>query len=227
MSKNWRWAFGGILLSLVGCVSLQSGHYVEVLPGEGSKVLARKFSVDEKKLKLYNPRSQFRPGEMIFIPLERGFLSRDTRRFPAGSFEEGNFLWPVPSSKRISSKFGRRWGRNHNGIDITAPSGTPIVAVEAGQVIYSGRRLGSFGNMVVIRHGGGYYSLYAHNKVNYVRRGDTVERGETIGEVGNTGRSSGNHLHFEIRKKDRPINPLTLYKRGGKKYYAQAQNLSH
>ena len=117
MGKGNRFFFVGILFFLVGCMSLQSGYYVEVLPGEEAKSLAKEFSVDEKKMMRYNPGAQFRPGELVFVPLERGFLSRDTSRFPASSFRQGSFLWPVPSSKRVSSGFGRRWGRHHNGID--------------------------------------------------------------------------------------------------------------
>jgi murein DD-endopeptidase MepM/ murein hydrolase activator NlpD len=115
------------------------------------------------------------------------------------------FLWPVNGV--INSGFGPRGSSFHDGIDIAAPEGTPILAIEAGEVIYSDQLRG-YGNMVIVRHAGGFISVYAHNESNLVRVGQTVARGEVVGKVGSTGRVSGPHLHFEIRRNNAAEDPL-------------------
>ena len=214
--------FLSVSLLFSGCAGVhrQSGHYVQIGPSGGSSSLSRKLGVDENELRRFNPGHSFRPGEWAFIPLKRGVLAKHLRQkwaLSSTSLGGRSFLWPVPSSSKISSPFGRRWGRNHNGIVISAPRGTPIVAVDGGKIIYSGRKFSTFGNMIVIRHSGGVYSLYAHNRINYVRLGDRVRPGQVIAEVGNTGRSTGDHLHFEIRLGDEPLNPSSFYRRGQKR----------
>ena len=119
----------------------------------------------------------------------------------------------MPESARISSGFGRRKGRNHDGIDIPAARGTPVVATLEGVVAYAGNELSGYGNLIVVAHPKGFFSVYAHNKVNLVREGQNVQQGEVIAKVGNTGRSTGPHLHFEFRYYDRPLNPTTLLQR--------------
>ena len=124
-----------------------------------------------------------------------------------------NGSWPVPGYSRISSPFGYRihpvLGVNklHTGIDIPAPTGTSAVAVASGTVIYSGYQ-GSYGNTVMIRHDNGLVSLYAHNSALVVNVGDRVEKGQVVTKIGSTGRSTGPHLHFEIRVNGTPQNPL-------------------
>ena len=126
-----------------------------------------------------------------------------------------NRSWPVPGYTRISSPYGYRthpifgdW-RPHWGIDIPAPMGTPIVASLPGEVILSTYN-GSYGNYVVIYHGDGISTLYAHNSQNHVAVGNRVERGQVIASIGSTGNSTGPHLHFEVRVNGDPkiINPL-------------------
>jgi murein DD-endopeptidase MepM/ murein hydrolase activator NlpD len=114
-------------------------------------------------------------------------------------------LWPVQGT--INSGFGPRGASLHDGIDIAAPEGTPIQAVERGEVIYSDQLRG-YGNIVIIRHAGGLVSVYAHNQVNLVREGSMVERGDVIAKVGSTGRVTGPHLHFEIRKHNAAQDPV-------------------
>ena len=97
--------------------------------------------------------------------------------------------------------------RMHTGIDIAAPHGTPIYAAAAGEVIYAARR-GGYGNCIIVLHGGGYATLYAHLSRFAVRIGEDVRRGQLIGYVGSTGLSTGPHLHFEVRRNGQPINPL-------------------
>jgi murein DD-endopeptidase MepM/ murein hydrolase activator NlpD len=107
----------------------------------------------------------------------------------------------------LTSRFGKRKGRPHEGIDLGARAGTTIRAAESGKVIYSGW-LGDYGKVVIVKHAGLYRSVYAHARVLHVGKGEFVEKGRRIAEVGTTGRSTGAHLHFEIRKRDEPRNPL-------------------
>ena len=116
------------------------------------------------------------------------------------------FSWPL-QSPRLTSRFGQRKGRPHEGIDLGARSGTTIRAAESGKVIYSGW-LGDYGKVVIVKHAGLYRSVYAHARALHVKKGEFVEKGRRIAEVGTTGRSTGAHLHFEIRKRDEPRNPL-------------------
>lgn len=115
---------------------------------------------------------------------------------------------------RLSSDYGMRkdpfTGRLvfHDGIDLAAKRGTEITALRAGQVIYSGRK-GGYGNTVVVRHSDGYESVYGHTAKNHVSVGDTVQAGTVIAEVGSTGRSTGPHLHLEMRRHGKSVNPLS------------------
>jgi murein DD-endopeptidase MepM/ murein hydrolase activator NlpD len=113
-------------------------------------------------------------------------------------------IWPIGGA--VTSEFGYRWGRLHAGIDISDPSGTPIHAAKAGQVIFAGWMDG-YGNCVIIDHGGGFSTLYGHQSRLGTSDGASVTRGETIGFVGSTGHSTGNHLHFETRVNGTPENP--------------------
>jgi murein DD-endopeptidase MepM/ murein hydrolase activator NlpD len=115
------------------------------------------------------------------------------------------FVWPVSGS--VTSAFGMRWGRMHQGIDVAAPSGTPIVASAAGVVISAGW-MGGYGNLVVIDHGGGLATAYAHMSGFAVGGGQSVAQGEVIGYVGCTGTCYGPHVHFEVRVNGAAADPL-------------------
>ena len=130
-------------------------------------------------------------------------LSQSTERPERQSYN--GFVWPVNGT--VNSVFGPRGASFHDGIDIAAPEGTLILALERGEVIYSDHLRG-YGNMVIIRHADGFASIYAHNQMNLVREGQVVAKGEVIGKVGSTGRVSGPHLHLEIRKDNVAQDPL-------------------
>jgi murein DD-endopeptidase MepM/ murein hydrolase activator NlpD len=117
----------------------------------------------------------------------------------------GQLGWPV--SAPITSPFGWRWGRMHEGIDLGAAYGAPIAAAGAGTVIYAGW-LGGYGNLTVIDHGGGLATAYGHQSQIAVTVGQQVARGQTIGYVGSTGHSTGPHLHFEVRVNGQAVDPL-------------------
>jgi len=118
------------------------------------------------------------------------------------------YIWPAQGV--LTSHYGWRWGRIHQGIDIAAPIGTPIVAAAAGKVIGVGW-YGGYGNLIKLEHPDGSVTYYAHNHRNLVTLGQKVEQGEQIAEMGNTGNSTGPHLHFEIRLSNKEvIDPLVL-----------------
>jgi murein DD-endopeptidase MepM/ murein hydrolase activator NlpD len=154
-------------------------------------------------------------GQKIIVP--DGYISpRSAPQVVSGLADSGiapppstatgtGLIWPT-TSKHISQYF--RWG--HTGIDIDNRSRPPIYAAAAGTVEFVGR-LGGYGNLVIINHGGGLSTYYAHNEINYVKKGESVAKGTAIAKVGSTGRSTGPHLHFEVRKHGRPVNPLSMY----------------
>lgn len=113
-------------------------------------------------------------------------------------------VWPMCDP--VTSEFGRRWGRLHAGIDVGAPVGTPIGAARAGVVLFAGWQ-GGYGRLTLLDHGGGLVTAYAHQSQQYVAAGEQVVRGQRIGDVGSTGRSTGPHLHFETRVNGEPVNP--------------------
>lgn len=129
----------------------------------------------------------------------------------------GSMTWPVPSSYRITSSFGMRKhpilrkNKMHTGVDIGADKGASIVAANSGTVIMAHYDKNGYGNMVVIDHGGGITTLYAHASKLLVKVGDKVKSGQTIAKVGSTGLSTGNHLHFEVRVNGEPKDPMKGY----------------
>jgi len=122
----------------------------------------------------------------------------------SGAVPAGGFIWPVQGL--LTSSFGPRWGRMHEGIDIGAPGGTPIVAAAAGSVIFAGW-LGGYGNLTLIDHGNGVATAYGHQAAFSVTSGP-VSQGQVIGAVGSTGNSTGDHLHFEVRINGAAVDPL-------------------
>jgi lipoprotein NlpD len=130
---------------------------------------------------------------------------------PDRSFGSVHFSWPVKGT--ITSAFGTRRHRMHDGIDIAAARGTPVRAAAAGRVVYADHRIAGYGRLIIIRHAGNFFTAYAHNERNLVARGDRVKQGEIIARVGETGRITGPHLHFEIRRGATPVNPLAYLPR--------------
>lgn len=117
-----------------------------------------------------------------------------------------SFAYPM-SSSNISSGYGSRWGRTHKGLDFAASTGTNIYASASGTVTFSGWNSGGYGYLVIISHGNGVQTYYAHCSALLCSVGQTVSQGELIAKVGNTGRSTGSHLHFEIRVNGVAYNP--------------------
>lgn len=140
--------------------------------------------------------------EVVKKPTDR-IVVKGTKDVPR-TVATGTFL--MPTRGRFTSGFGRRWGRMHRGIDIAAPTGTPIKAADGGTVTFAGSN-GSLGKMVKINHGNGLETIYGHCSKIHVRVGQKVYKGQHIANVGNTGRSTGPHLHLEVIKNGVHQNP--------------------
>ena len=131
---------------------------------------------------------------------------------PGGGHGTGTYAWPLPNNSSISSEYKNRVNpitgkhEKHTGIDVRAPSGTAIHAADSGVVILA-KWSGGYGNCTIIDHGNGMSTLYAHQSRLGASVGQKVEKGEVMGYVGTTGNSTGNHLHFEVRKNGKHLNP--------------------
>lgn len=212
-----------LALLVAGCASSRGDTVVHVLkPGETIYRLSRYYGVPVRDIVRANrirDVSSVPVGARLVIPgarrkpPERSIaLASYTPTVPdlrARAQREAalDFGWPIRGE--LSSRYGWRSGRRHEGIDISARSGSKIRAAEAGRVILSGK-LGGYGRVVIVKHAGRYSSVYAHNRRNRVKKGTFVEKGEVIAEVGSTGNASGPHLHFEIRRDRKPEDPLAF-----------------
>jgi murein DD-endopeptidase MepM/ murein hydrolase activator NlpD len=128
---------------------------------------------------------------------------------PGGTMASNGYVWP--SQGILSSGYGWRWGRMHKGIDIAAPTGTPIVAVASGTVVSAGWNDGGYGYLVEVEHGDGTLTRYAHNNRILVKSGQQVAQGQQVSEMGSTGFSTGPHLHFEVHPRGSgAVNPIAF-----------------
>lgn len=127
------------------------------------------------------------------------------------SIKENTLTWRWPLARnRVTSHFGDRGNDHHDGIDLRASIGTPVFAAAEGVVVYAGARIRGYGKMIVLKHASGLSTVYAHNSKLVVSEGGRVRRGQKIALSGNSGRSSGPHVHFEIRRGTKAINPVAL-----------------
>jgi murein DD-endopeptidase MepM/ murein hydrolase activator NlpD len=133
-----------------------------------------------------------------------GVTGRSARR-PSGTSARRLDRWPLRTGL-VTSEFGPRWGTLHQGIDIAGDAGVPVYAAAPGQVVHAGV-LGTYGDLVVLRHDPRSTTLYAHNRALRVRVGESVRAGQVIALLGSTGRSSGPHVHFEVREGEQPVDP--------------------
>lgn len=214
-------------LVLSSCAGLQSRfHWVS--KGDTFQGIASLYQVPVAELRSYNEESLslgLRPGMKLYIPFEENPSWNIPERVERTELAEGEiepsrkpasavsdemplmrYIWPV--SGNLSSKFGKRRGSFHEGIDIAAPRGTPVRSSRPGHVIYAHNAISGYGNLIIIRHSDGFATVYAHLSSMAVKKGQFVARGQRIGKVGATGHARGPHLHFEIRKGQIPIDPL-------------------
>jgi len=165
--------------------------------------------------------SRIQTGQRIFIPgaekvLRVEIYIDDVVKEPMEKekkkavLREPEWMWPVDG--KCIGFFEEEERKRHQGIDVSSPSGTPIRAAAPGWVIYSGNTIRGYGNLILLRHSEDLVTVYAHNQANLAEEGVWVEKGQIIGKVGQTGRASGPHLHFEIRRNNKPVDPLLFLK---------------
>lgn len=196
-----------------------SGVSHVVVSGQNLSRIAKLYSVDLETILRANNLAgaqDVRAGQKLIVPGGRKIAppaattrtaSIRSRFIPQAPAEApgGKFLWPT-TARRISQYFGWR----HTGVDIAGPTGTPLFAAEEGVIISSKNSgwNGGYGRMVIVDHGGGVHALYGHASNVLVSAGQHVSKGQTIALMGSTGRSTGSHLHFEVRINGRRVNPL-------------------
>ena len=215
--------FGLLLTACVGREPRAVGVYHQVRPGQTIFRIAKTYGVGVAELSRVNriaDPADIEVGDRLFIPGARRVLevpsyrSEETamleRQLPARETAPARvqFAWPVKG--KIISRFGGKHEDKNNGIAIAARQGTPIRAAERGKVIYSGADLRDYGNLIVIDHDGGFATVYAHNQVNLVTRGERVGRGQVIAKVGMTGIAETPYVHFEIRHETKAKDPLAF-----------------
>jgi murein DD-endopeptidase MepM/ murein hydrolase activator NlpD len=193
-----------------------AGTWHIVKPGETSAQIAQEAGIPLEDLLEINGlrRDQvLEPGRLVFVLTQA--VSSTARPaperppVPPSEFPSKGALLHWPLAKPVlSSPFGARWGREHEGIDMQAVTGTPVLAAGAGEVLYAGDKVRGYGKMVVLQHAGDVLTVYAHNSAVLVRTGDRIAVGQEIARVGSTGHSTGPHLHFEVRRGQVPQDPM-------------------
>jgi murein DD-endopeptidase MepM/ murein hydrolase activator NlpD len=186
-----------------------------VRPGDTVYHLAHVYGVSARRLMEANHLSDsrdLRVGQSLLIPGSYSYASLGGSDGGRGAMwnvprAARQFAWPVWSG-RVTSGFGMRHGTMHDGIDIAAPLGTPVRAADAGVVVFAGR-LNGYGNTVIVRHSDNYVTVYGHNSRNVVIEGTRVARGQSIAEIGTSGRTTGPNLHFEVRYDNLAYDPLS------------------
>jgi lipoprotein NlpD len=213
-----------------GCETLRifaeepRGVYHTVQQGQTLYRISRVYAINLETLKRVNnihDPTQVKIGQRLWIPNARRVLpvsgnesatppSRQAARgaeIPVGKpVPRGYLAWPVKGT--LSSGFGIRNGKHHDGIDVAADPGAKIAAAADGKVVFSGWGPRGYGLMVIIKHPNHLMTVYAHNARNLVGVNATVEKGQSIAQVGSTGRATGPHLHFEVRNDTHPVDPL-------------------
>lgn len=187
-----------------------NGVLHQVASGESLWEISERYNVPMDEITRVNEisdPSRIQPNTRLVIPGATQLRPRDVI-LVNGQLQKA-FDWPVRG--RISSTFGPRWGKMHNGLDIAVSTGTQVKAAADGRVTFAGWN-GGYGILVIIDHGNNVETRYAHNSRLNVKVGQRVTRGETIAYSGNTGVSTGPHVHFEIRHRNNPVNPQTYLK---------------
>ncbi len=183
-------------------VDYHSGRLKEypAMPGDMVEGLIARFGLELWQFTRINPglaKSVLKEGTVLFLP---------TKEVNQLSYPGRTISIIRPVRGRLTSRFGKRWGRMHTGIDLAAPTGTPVKAAASGRVIFTGWN-GGYGRLIKIEHGN-YQTNYGHLSKIKVNVGSYVQKGDLIGLVGSTGRAYGSHLHFEIETEGKKVDPL-------------------
>ncbi len=205
-------------LALAACAPFQpytensSAHHYVVQPGDNMHAIAFLLETTPERLQAANrwaDPERLQAGMRLSVPGHAGAAAIAREPPPVAAMNtlprESGHIWPLRRFE-VSSRFGNRRGRLHSGIDLSAPRGTPVRASAAGRVKFAGFRSG-YGHMIVIDHGRGIETAYAHNERNLVALGQRVSQGEIIARVGRSGHATGYHLHFEYRRQGQALDP--------------------
>jgi murein DD-endopeptidase MepM/ murein hydrolase activator NlpD len=200
-----------------------AGSWYVVSQGETLETIAKRAGVPGEDILEINGLARaedVKAGKVIFVLVPPSAAPTDATepglqpaalmgRQQESAFGGSRFRWPLANvPAHIGSAFGSRDGRSHEGIDLPAPTGTPVLAAADGEVVYAGNGIRGYGNLVVLQHPGDLLTVYAHNSALHVSAGQAVRAGERIAQVGQTGRASGPHLHFEVRQGQIPRDPV-------------------
>jgi len=205
----------------------QRGVYHTVKRHQTFWRICKTYGVDMEEVARVNgikDKTKIGVGQRIFIPGAKRVLKVDIYvedvtaggKATAVTYEKGRFIWPVTgqvtaSFSAYATTENRRWPlgqRRHDGIDISALTGTTVQAADSGKVVYSDNKMRGYGNLIIIEHQDHFFTIYAHNEENLVKEEVLVKQGDAIAKVGKTGSATGPHLHFEIRKGSEPLDPM-------------------
>ena len=178
----------------------------DVARGETLTAIARRYGVSVERLVEENALSdpdRLEVGQHLRLP------GIPVTVEPEVSLQVSDLAWPVDGGHVLSAFGTPRGGRSHTGVDIGGRAGQPVLAARDGVVVFTGTLRG-YGNTVILEHGDGLRSLYAHNREITVAEGETVDRGATIARLGRSGNATTDHCHFEVRRGEVPLDPLPL-----------------
>ena len=225
--NNFKSLFYIVFLFLTACQGFrfdpwpdrQYGIHHTVQKGQNLYRIAQAYEIDLEVLRRLNnirDSSKIKEGMQLWIPgasrvrtvpkASSPSRSAKKKKTPKVKPRRGVLIWPAKGT--LTSSFGKRNGRKHEGIDIAAPKGTPICSAADGEVVFSGWGPTGYGKMVIIKHQYNLTTVYAHNAKILVKKGVRVKQGQKISLMGSTGRSTGPHLHFEVRNNTEPKNPI-------------------
>ncbi|VAX24356.1 hypothetical protein MNBD_NITROSPINAE02-138 [hydrothermal vent metagenome] len=195
-----------------------SRRYHVVRRGETLYRIARRYGVTVSSVKRVNRIRDVRDikiGTRLLIPAKSSSNRRSGARrkkrvakryTPPPARSSIRLAWPLKKVK-VSSRYGIRSSKKHDGVDLSAPRGTPILAAAPGTVIFSDWGPSGYGKIVIVKHNKQYITVYAHNQKNLIRKGQRVSRGQKIATVGKSGRATGYHVHFELRINRKTVDP--------------------
>ena len=195
----------GALVSARDSLAATKQDQLVALSSLSDKERAEAEEIDSLRASSAQLGAQIRAAQAAAAAAAAASTSTSTAASSDATPSSGGLIWPVLAP--ITSPFGWRWGRMHEGLDLGAAYGSPIHAAASGTVIYCGWESG-YGNLTVIDHGGNLATAYGHQSSIAVSCGQTVTQGQVIGYVGSTGHSTGPHLHFEVRVNGNPVDPL-------------------
>lgn len=208
------------LISLGSCTTFHSENSRDLLPNSNlsqKDSLIRTTPLSAKKITLDNEKQDMIEDENLDYPnllSEKNSETVDNQEKEKLT-QQFYFDWPVDDA-RLTRGFLPKKKRPHLGLDLAAPKGTPIYSSHKGMVIYTGREFRGYGKMILVESGDGWATLYAHLDKILVTEGQIIRQGQVIAAMGRTGRATGVHLHFEVRKNLSPVDPLPLMPMGQK-----------